>query len=191
MRHLKQNIINVTYLTVLYCTVLYCTAMLSSCSKDNNETDTVETELVNRVWEYSKTNPDGFTLDIQTFKPVTKGFAVSYKETQNSFEKEGLKKAISHALKHNNIVGGWLNSENGYYYFDSVKVFEESKLDEAIEFAKENEQMAIYDLTNQKEILVSEYKLLTVITFQSIGIYSDSIFLSPPFKSFANCLLLN
>lgn len=191
MRNLKQNVTNVTYLTVLYCTVLYCTTMFSSCSKDNKETDTVETEVVNKVWEYSKTNPDGFTLDIQTFKPVTKGFAVSYKETQNSFEKEGLKKAISHALKHNNIVGGWLNSENGYYYFDSVKVFEDSKLEEAIKFAKENEQMAIYDLTNQKEILVSEYKLLAVKTFQSIGIYLDSKISPSSFKSFANCLLIN
>lgn len=56
MRYLRQNVTNVTYLAVLYCALLCCTTMFSSCSKDNNETDTLETELVNRVWEYSKTN---------------------------------------------------------------------------------------------------------------------------------------
>lgn len=155
MKHLKQLKTHVIYLTVLV-----LATMLSSCSKENNDVNTAEIELVNKVWEYSKTNPDGFTLNIQTFKPVSRGLAVSYKETQNSFEKEWLKKAISHALKHNNIVGGWLNSQDGYYYFDRVKIFEDSKIDEAIKFAKENEQIAIYDLTNEKEILVSEYELL-------------------------------
>ena len=164
MKHFKQHATNVIYLTVLYCTVL--TTMFSSCSKENDDANTAE--LVDKVWEYSKKNPDGFTIEIQTFTPLTKGFAVSYKETQNSFEKDGLRRVISHALKHNNIVGGWLNSQNGYYYFDSVKLFEDAELDEAIRFAKENEQIAIYDLTNQKEILVSEYESFKTIIYREI-----------------------
>ena len=162
MKKLKLYTTNVTYLTILFCTILL--SLLSSCAKENN---TEETELVNRVWEYSKINPSGFTLDIKTFKAVNKGIAVSYKETQNSFGREGLVKTINHALKHDNIVGGWLNSENGYYYFDSTKIFEDSKLDDAIKFAVQNEQTAIYDLTNQKEILVSEYVVLKNIAQQN------------------------
>lgn len=162
MKHFKQHTTNVIYLTVLYCTVF--ATMFSSCSKENDDANTTELELVTKVWEYTKKNPDGFTIEIQTFTPLTKGFAVSYKETQNSFEKDGLRRVISHALKHNNIVGEWLNSQNGYYYFDSVKLFEDAELDEAIRFAKENEQIAIYDLTNQKEILVSESLKIIILS---------------------------
>ena len=50
------------------------------------------------------------------------------------------------------IVGGWFNSENGEFYFDSCKLFK--SLDEAKAFGKENHQIAIYDLTNLKEIIL-------------------------------------
>jgi hypothetical protein len=33
--------------------------------------------LFDRVWEYSVENPDGFTLNIETFKTVKKGIAVA------------------------------------------------------------------------------------------------------------------
>lgn len=108
--------------------------------------------LFDRVWEYSKNNPYGFTLNIETFKEVKFGICVAYLETQDSFGKDGLKKVIEHALEHNKIIGGWLNDENEYYYFDSIQVFR--RLDEAIRFAKQNKQLAIFDLTNLKEIRI-------------------------------------
>ena len=30
-------------------------------------------------------NPEGFTIDAKTFAPITKGYAVAVKDTQNSF----------------------------------------------------------------------------------------------------------
>ena len=111
-------------------------------------------DLISRVWEYSINNPDGFTINLETMKPLKYGIIVAYKETQNSFGKQQLQNVINHALKHEKIVGGWLNSDKGLFYFDSVKVFKNSEFKEAIKFAIENEQMAIFDLTNLNEIKI-------------------------------------
>ncbi|MFV0565768.1 MAG: hypothetical protein ACK5NB_08050 [Flavobacteriaceae bacterium] len=111
-------------------------------------------QLIDRVWEYSKNNPYGFTLNVETLKPIKFGICVAYLETQNCFGKQGLEQVINHALKHNKIVGGWLNDDNGFYYFDSIKIFKNSELKTAIEFAKQNKQLAIFDLTNLKEIKI-------------------------------------
>ena len=109
-------------------------------------------ELIDSVWEYAQNNPYGFTLNIDTLKPVKFGICVAFKETQNSFGKESLKKVIDHALANGKTVGGWLNDEDGNYYFDSVKVFKNAELKEAIEFGRLNEQLAVFDLTNLNEI---------------------------------------
>jgi len=110
--------------------------------------------LIDRVWEYSKNNPDGFTLNIETMKAVKFGIVVAYYETQDSFGKEALKAVIDHAMDHHKIIGGWFNDQNGSYYFDSVRTFKNSELNEAIEFAKQNKQLAIFDLTNLREIKI-------------------------------------
>jgi hypothetical protein len=47
-------------------------------------------------------------------------------------------------------MGGWFNPENDSFYFDSVKLFE--SVEDAIAFGKENQQIAIYDLTNRELI---------------------------------------
>ena len=110
-------------------------------------------QIIDRVLEYSKNNPNGFTLNIETFKPIKFGICVAFLETQNCFGTAGLELAISHALKHQKIIGGWLNEENKLYYFDSVKVFKQLK--PAIEFAKQNKQIAIFDLTNFIQIEIT------------------------------------
>ena len=111
-------------------------------------------DLIERVLEYSKNNPNGFTLNIEIFKQVKFGIVVAFKETQNSFGKQQLENVINHSLQNDKKIGGWLNNENGLFYFDSVKVFKNSELKEAVEFAIENEQIAIFDLTNLKEIKI-------------------------------------
>jgi len=111
-------------------------------------------KLTERVWEYSLNNPDGFTLNIETMKPIKYGISVAYLETQNNFGKESLKRVINHALKHNKTVGGWMDNESKLYYFDSVMIFKNNEIDKAIEFAKQNDQLAIFDLTNLKEIRI-------------------------------------
>ncbi|MDO4706949.1 MAG: hypothetical protein Q4A61_00815 [Porphyromonadaceae bacterium] len=79
-------------------------------------------------------------------KPITEGICVAYEATQSSHDRESLTRVINHAQSHEGIVGGWLNKVNGRYYFDSVRVFPEHQVAEAIAFAKENNQISIYDL---------------------------------------------
>jgi len=113
-------------------------------------------KLVERVWEYSLKNPVGFTLNIETFSKVEVGFAVAFKETQNSFGAKDLEKVIDHALTNDKTIGGWLDGESGLFYFDSVKIFADTELDKAIEFAKENEQIALFDLLLNEEFRIEE-----------------------------------
>ncbi len=98
----------------------------------------------------SEENEAGFTFNLLTAAPVKYGIVVAYQETQDCFGVSGLKKALAHAQKHNNVVGGWFNSQNGKFYYDSCKVFQNRKA--AIEFGKEQAQIAIFDLTNLEEI---------------------------------------
>lgn len=112
-------------------------------------------QLIERVWEYSQNNPEGFTLNLETFKSVKFGISVAYLETQDSHDKESLENVINHSLRHQKTLGGWLNEENEKFYFDSVKIFKNSELDKAIEFAKQQKQIAIFDLTNLREIKIN------------------------------------
>jgi fructokinase len=66
---------------------------------------------------------------------------VAYLETQDSFGTEGLKRCIKHAIGHDGYIGGWLNEDNGKFYFDSVKIFPVSQQKEAIEFGRANKQI--------------------------------------------------
>lgn len=109
-------------------------------------------DLVTRVWEHAQQNPDGFTLNLETLKPVRLGIAVSYEETQDSFGLNDLPKVVEHSLSHDKVVGGWKNVENGKFYFDSVKIFQNRDKPQAIQFGRENNQIAIFDITNVEEI---------------------------------------
>ncbi len=113
-------------------------------------------QLIDGVWDYSLINPNGFTLNVETMKPIKYGISVAYRETQDSFGKESLNGVINHALEHGKAVGGWYDTESNRYYFDSVKIFRNSEIDKATEFAKNNDQLAIYDLTNLKEIRINK-----------------------------------
>lgn len=108
------------------------------------------TNLFEAIKRIAQENPEGFTVELPSLKWVSKGYVSAYKETQDSFGDEGLRKVLIHAESHDKVVGGWLNEENGLYYFDSDKVFKDR--DEAIKFGKENEQIAIFDLNNLEVI---------------------------------------
>lgn len=102
-------------------------------------------KLKEAIEEIARQNPDGFTVDLTTLKKVTKGISVAYLETQDSFDEEGLKRVLSHALAHDRKVGGWLNEANGMFYYDSVRIF--TDLEKAKQFGRENNQIAIFNLT--------------------------------------------
>ena len=96
-------------------------------------------------------NEYGFTINASSLEDVKHGYSVAIKETQNSFGPEGIENvhdAIIAGLADH--VGGWLDSETGLYYFDAVRIF--TNLDEAMNFARENGQIAIFNLDTLEEI---------------------------------------
>ncbi|MFI3240067.1 MAG: hypothetical protein R3Y22_05705 [Bacteroidales bacterium] len=134
--------------------LLLTTILLTSvaCSKEQTDVATI----VDNLWEYSLENPDGFTVEIPDMVTVTNGFAVAYYIDFNNVGKESLTDIVNHALENNNIVGGWLDTDDNVYYFDSIKIFDDSQQEQAEQFAIENQQKAYYDLTNQVTIFPEE-----------------------------------
>lgn len=106
--------------------------------------------MLTEILKIAESNPEGFTIKLPSLESVESGIVAAYLETQNCYAAVGLQYVIRHAMQNSQTMGGWLNSDNGYYYFDSVKVFE--NLNEAIAFGRENQQIAIYDLTNRQLI---------------------------------------
>ena len=104
-------------------------------------------------------NPDGFTVNAATLQPVTSGYAVAMKRTQNSFGAEGLAKVanvIEELQASGNLngrilaFGGWYDSESGLFYYDATVIYQDRE--KAIEAGRANEQIAIFDLSNLEEI---------------------------------------
>ncbi len=112
--------------------------------------------LADAVWTFSQTHPDGFTLDIRTLTEPTEGIGVAYAATQNSHGRKALDAVVSHATAHEGFVGGWLDTKDSLYYFDSVRLFPEDSLQAAVNFGKANFQKAIYRLSSGEEILLKE-----------------------------------
>ena len=52
-------------------------------------------------------------------------------------------------------MGGWLNNDNGLYYFDSTKLYPEDQLEEALQFGKENGQISVYILSTNTEVYIN------------------------------------
>ncbi len=115
--------------------------------------------VISTVAAIAAINPDGFTVNAATLLPVTTGYAVALKRTQNSFGAEGLAKvanvieelqAASEMNGRTLAFGGWYDSESGLYYYDATVIFQNRA--EAIEAGRVNEQIAIFDLANLEEI---------------------------------------
>ena len=174
------------------------TASFASCaSNDGNVTEQSEiTAIADKVWAFSQTHPDGFTINIRTMTEPTEGIAVSYAATQNSYScvpsvaselsssvRDQLDKVVSHALQHEGYVGGWYNGEDGLYYFDSTKLFPENDLKGAIQFGKENGQYSVFILSTYTEIpingKVAEILDRGTILFGTTGDYRPLSFCEP------------
>ena len=134
-------------------------------------------ELVNVIYAMGQMYPDGFTLDLNTMRQPTEGLIVSYKATQNSFDRKSLPAVIKHARKHQNLVGGWFNPENGRYYFDSNRLFPEDSLAAAVEFARANDQHTVYVASKGINIWSNyEQKDIRVILDCDMGSSTDDLF---------------
>ena len=98
------------------------------------------------------THPDGFTLDLRTMTEPTEGIAVSYSATQGCHSREALDYIVSHSMKHNGFVGGWFDTADSLFYFDSSRIFPEDSLAAAKKFGIENGQIAIFIISEGREI---------------------------------------
>ena len=161
------------------------TASFASCSsnEDNATEQSNITTIADKVWAFSQTHPDGFTIDIRTMTEPTEGIAVSYAATQNSHSRDQLDKVVRHALQHEGYVGGWFNSEDNLYYFNSTKLFPENDLKGAIQFGKENGQFSVFILSTYTNIpidgKVAEIVERGTILFGTTGDYRPLSFCEP------------
>ena len=161
------------------------TASFASCSsnEDNATEQRKISTIADMVWAFCQANPGGFTLDIRTMMVPTEGIAVSYAATQNSHSRDQLHKVVSHALQHDGYVGGWYNSEDGFYYFDSTKLFPENDLKGAIQFGKENGQSSVFILSTSTDLpiygKVAEILDRGTILFGTTGDYRPLSFCEP------------
>ena len=134
---------------------ILATALLSlaSCSSrnDNEESSKIEA-LADKVWAFSQSHPDGFTLDLRTMTEPAEGIAVSYSATHGSHSRSHLDTVVRHALSHEGYVGGWLNSADGLYYFDSTRLFAEDSLQAALQFGHDNDQNSVFILSNSTDV---------------------------------------
>ena len=111
-----------------------------------------QTTLLVALANIALANKEGYTVNAATLQPVTSGYAVAVADTQDSFGLEGLANVVKYAEDHMdvNAFGGWYNSDNGKYYFDATIIVDD--MTKAVELGRLNNQIAIFDLANLKEI---------------------------------------
>lgn len=111
----------------------------------------MEASIVKVLATIAAANPAGFTVNAKTLQPVTSGYVVAVKGTQNSFGPSGLRRVVEYQITHKeiNAFGGWLDTESGLYYYDACIIVR--TIGEAMTLAKENEQIAFFCLDNGKE----------------------------------------
>ena len=160
--------------------LLLCLTALSACGpmarvpRQEAAVPEVAGRIADWVWTYSLTHPEGFTVDIRERKVPTEGISVAYAATQDRHSKEDLDFVVSHALAHDGYVGGWWNSEDSLYYFDSVRIFPEDEPGEAASFALENGQLAVYVLSTGEEVRITRDRY-GVPVFESLDEAVDAL----------------
>ena len=171
-----------TWLLIAALSVIAAVVFIKCADDDSAEQRNV-TAIAEQVWAFSQEHPDGFTLDIRSMTEPTEGIAVSYAATQDSHSREQLDMVVKHALQHDGYVGGWFNSDDGLYYFDSTRLFPEDSLQSALQFGKENGQRSVYILSSQTDVpiygKVAEIEERGLIRFGTTGDYRPLSFLEP------------
>lgn len=101
----------------------------------------------------AKRCPDGYTVDKKRHA-ITDGYSIAVKETQDSHGIWGLMRTTFNSLRKGLNFGGWLDTATSRYYYDSVVIEHDEQT--AIAKGLENEQIAIYNLTDGKEIRLTD-----------------------------------
>lgn len=120
--------------------------------------------VISTIAAIAAQNPEGYTVNAATLQPITSGYAVGLSVTQDSFGAEGLVKVVNVIEKMQNqgeashfdglAFGGWYNSKNGRYYYDATVIVKDRA--KALELARVNSQLAIYDLDNLEQIRLDD-----------------------------------
>ena len=134
-------------------------------------------QVADKVWAFSQSHPNGFTLNIRTMTEPTEGIAVSYAATQGSHSRHQLAKVVKHAIQNSGFVGGWYNKENHLYYYDSTRLFPEDSLQAAIRFGKENGQQSVFVLSSSTEIPVMQTLDQRSLATEGMQEHSPNVFL--------------
>lgn len=112
--------------------------------------------LTGQILAFGQTHPEGFTVSISSWEEPREGICVAHSATQNSYKKADVNYVVSYALSHGGFVGGWWDTKTKRYYYDSVLLFPEDKMDDALEFGRKNSQAAVYKLSTQEEIRITQ-----------------------------------
>ena len=131
---------------------LFLALTLTSCFSSKHVATANKETTADQVWNYSLSHPNGFTIDVRTMTEPTEGISVAYAATQGCHSRETLDSVVNHALKHNGFVGGWLDTTDSLYYFDSTRIFPEDSLEAAKKFGVENGQIAVFVISEGREI---------------------------------------
>ena len=132
--------------------LLVSTLLLSSCYSSSKLVGSSVRTVADSVWVYSVQHPNGFTMNIVTMTEPSEGVVVAYAATQGCHSRKQLGKVVRHAIRHDGYVGGWLDTSDSLYYFDSSRLFPEDSLTAAIRFGIENGQIAIFILSERREV---------------------------------------
>ncbi len=144
---MKKQILRANVLTTM---LLVSTFLLSSCYSNSKLVGGRSVRTVaDSVWAYSTQHPDGFTMNLATMTEPSEGVVVAYAVTQGCHSRKQLGRVVRHAIRHDGYVGGWLDTSDSLYYFDSSP---EDSLAAAIRFGIENGQIAIFILSEGREV---------------------------------------
>ena len=147
---MKKHILRANVLTTM---LLVSTFLLSSCYSHSKLVGGQSVKAVaDSVWAYSIRHPDGFTMNLVTMTEPSEGVVVAYAATQGCHSRKQLGRVVRHAVRHDGYVGGWLDTSDSLYYFDSSRLFPEDSLAAAIRFGIENGQIAIFVLSEGREV---------------------------------------
>ena len=91
-------------------------------------------------------------MDVATMTEPKEGVVVAYAATQGCHSRKQLGRVVRHAIRHDGYVGGWLDTSDSLYYFDSSRLFPEDSLAAAIRFGIENGQIAVFVLSERREV---------------------------------------
>ena len=150
---MKKQILRANVLTTL---LLVSALLLSSCYSHSKLVGCSVRTVADSVWAYSIQHPDGFTMNLATMTEPSQGVVVAYAATQGCHSRKQLGRVVRHAIRHDGYVGGWLDTSDSLYYFDSSRLFPEDSLAAAIRFGIENGQIAVFVLSEGREVRLKD-----------------------------------